>query len=1032
MRATTPSVNAPRRLVAWSLAFNLPFVVLGVQRMAFDTYIHIFLADHYFQRWWSLWEPRWYLGFSMASYPPLVHQLIALLARPLTGLIAFFAPEPELYPGAFRFLGEEAAYVGLLLATLAALPLAVRAYARIFVGPRAAGWAGLAAVFLPALSLAGWAFGQLPHIAATTLLLWACARASAYTRRGDRWALAQTLALAGAAGAAHHGALLLAPFAALAMVGHDMYVVRRSGGSLLRYGARVALWAVLSALAVAVVSWPFLQWSRGQALQTPIDHASRHDFLTDPPARRFFFWPVYGPLLGAIPIALRLAAASARRRALLAAIALLFLLGLGGTTPLPKLLFGAGWEWLVYERFGFWAALLLLPTAGAILLTLQRRRPRGWGSATPIVALLGAMALCSAWAGWLCVISRSQPTPVDLTPIARFLNEPSQRPYRYLTLGFGDQLARLSTVTDNGTPDGDYHTARTLPELRSSGLGTLDGALWNPQGPWALAPILARPQRYGLRWAFVHHPAYAPVLEAAGWKYRFMVGEVQAWEYPAAEALPLIPPPQSRLATLWWGIAPLAVLAAAVVTALAPRLRAADGRISREQAARQVALLHRMLWTVTMITLALWWVHILRPGTLKDVYFVYQSVLVYASDIALAATLLVWGLERWLRAQPLAWGPRGLLYAGLGLIAACLLSAINSLDPGLSLATAAHLALLAGLYCMCLNDPPHPAQMGWAFGALMLAQAGLAAVQAATQSTLWPAILHLRWPGAVTAAQSGAAVVGASEGMRFLRAYGTFPHPNLLGGMLVVCLGIGVERYLAGGRKAWLGALAVGTAALFLTFSRAAWAGAATMGLASLLLLPLALRARARRALAVMALSFALLAMAFRPIVLARLGAARAPVTLESRSTRERLQLLGYALQAIRERPLSGLGAGTFAQWIYSLPGKPVTFEPVHNVPLLLAAEMGLPGAVAALALGGAILWRIARRRQAMGRVEAAWAGIVLGMLVISLADHYDWTMAPMRVMFVMGVGLCVGMGLTPSCRCRPDPQGISGARTDC
>ena len=75
--------NSPHRLVAWSLAFNLPFVVLGAQRMAFDTYIHIFLADHYFQRWWSLWEPRWYLGFSMASYPPLVHQLIALLARPV-------------------------------------------------------------------------------------------------------------------------------------------------------------------------------------------------------------------------------------------------------------------------------------------------------------------------------------------------------------------------------------------------------------------------------------------------------------------------------------------------------------------------------------------------------------------------------------------------------------------------------------------------------------------------------------------------------------------------------------------------------------------------------------------------------------------------------------------------------------------------------------------------------------------------------------------------------------------------------------
>src|SRR5438093_6763225 len=121
----------PRRLAGLSLLFNLSFVLLRLQRLSYDAYTHIFLADHYRQNWWSLWETRWYLGFSMNSYPPLVHQLIALLSFPLTGLIRAFSANPEPYPGAFTWVGEEMAYVGLLLSALVLLPFGVRALARL-------------------------------------------------------------------------------------------------------------------------------------------------------------------------------------------------------------------------------------------------------------------------------------------------------------------------------------------------------------------------------------------------------------------------------------------------------------------------------------------------------------------------------------------------------------------------------------------------------------------------------------------------------------------------------------------------------------------------------------------------------------------------------------------------------------------------------------------------------------------------------------------------------------------------------------
>ncbi|MEZ4615105.1 MAG: hypothetical protein R2867_06255 [Caldilineaceae bacterium] len=41
-------------------------------------------ADHWPGCWFDHWDPRWYTGFTMTSYPPLSHQSVALLSK-LTG-----------------------------------------------------------------------------------------------------------------------------------------------------------------------------------------------------------------------------------------------------------------------------------------------------------------------------------------------------------------------------------------------------------------------------------------------------------------------------------------------------------------------------------------------------------------------------------------------------------------------------------------------------------------------------------------------------------------------------------------------------------------------------------------------------------------------------------------------------------------------------------------------------------------------------------------------------------------------------------
>ncbi|MCS6910931.1 MAG: hypothetical protein NZM11_10265, partial [Anaerolineales bacterium] len=806
----------PRVAPIFALLFNLPFVLWRVQRASYDAYTHIFFADHYRQDWWTLWEPRWYLGFSVASYPPLVHQLIALLSWPFSTVIAAFAPEPEVYPGAFRWLGLEAAYVVVLLAVLCAFPLAVREFARVFVGPRAASWAMVLAVFLPASALSGWAFGQLPTLAATTALLLALARGAAFLQSGRRLDLLQAVTLAALAGALHHAAFLFAPFGALAVVSVKCYgssvtchAIRNT-----QYAIRLVIWATLSALAVALVLWPFLEWSRGQSLQTPIDHASRYNFLTRPQAALVFFWPLHGPMLLFIPAALRLAWRVRRLRLLTLAWLALFVLSLGGTTPLPRWMFGAGWEWLTYDRFGLWASVALLPPAGAALLFLFRR----FGSVAAVM-VVGALAASGYLAGFYSVLVRAQPPALDLAPLVRFLNEPAQQPYRYLTLGFGDQLAKLATLTRNGTPDGTYHTARPLPELRASGLGALDGALWNPQGVWAVAPFLREPQRYGLRWVFSNHLAYEPVLGATGWKYRFDVGTVKAWERAEVRPRPVTPPPENVWAARWWGSAPLAALLLAAFTLAWPQRL----RITREAILEVLAGARRGLLTLTVVLLSLWWVHVARVGAddLPHIYFGYRSVLVFASDVVLTLTLGVWLLERaagkacrersatrfsnagsvGARGERLTLGPRPVLWAGLAVIVASALSVWRSEDAGLTLAFVLHLSLLAGLYVLWLNDPPGARRLGYIFGAVVVAQVAAALAQIITQSSVIPRELGLRWPGAFDAQTAGASVVLNAAGERWLRAYGTLSHPNVLGAFLLVYSTAALERWLTTGER---------------------------------------------------------------------------------------------------------------------------------------------------------------------------------------------------------------------------------------
>jgi hypothetical protein len=76
-------------------------------RTSYDTNFHIFFASHYASHWFQPWNEKWFAGFSQTTYPPLSHQLVALLSyvfglNMAYALVQFFAV--ALVPvGVYRF-----------------------------------------------------------------------------------------------------------------------------------------------------------------------------------------------------------------------------------------------------------------------------------------------------------------------------------------------------------------------------------------------------------------------------------------------------------------------------------------------------------------------------------------------------------------------------------------------------------------------------------------------------------------------------------------------------------------------------------------------------------------------------------------------------------------------------------------------------------------------------------------------------------------------------------------------------------------
>jgi len=531
-----------------AVAIHLPLMMMQLPLKSYDATFHIFFASHYVHHWFDPWNLKWYAGFSQTTYPPLAQQWVAVVSW---------------------VLGLNMAYMAVQFAAILLLVVGVYRFSRLWVSRTAASYAALVSVFLGAESFLVYNAGQLSTTAAAPIYLIALPFLYEWIRYGKATSLLKTVVFFCAAAAIHHATLIFGSLFFAVPVIILAFLDRPEGeGRAPAPGRPMRTVSVIlvSAAAITLVLLPFwIQLLHNPITQTPIPHASRANYLLTPSTGLTYFIVPYGAMILALPFIIIGGARIPRLRPLMISFWLVFLIGLGGTTPVASWILRRAFDVLTFERFSYWASLLALPIVGYLIAWMvQRFRLR---AAIPVTVL--AVFTCGLAVSW----THFHPPDnlhFEVQPIASWLNRDGHDKYRYVTLGFGNKLSRLAVLTDASSVDGASNSSRTLPELTKYGGGELTSAKYfQPGGLESLRAMLRHANRYGLKWVLVRDSYYDPLLSFAGWRPVDEVdnGTIKIWSkdgIPPAHPMDLnqIPPHWQGIlwGTLPFGSSLLAIL----------------------------------------------------------------------------------------------------------------------------------------------------------------------------------------------------------------------------------------------------------------------------------------------------------------------------------------------------------------------------------------------------------------------------------------------------------------------------------------
>lgn len=400
--------------------------------------------------------------------------------------------------------------------------------------------------------------------------------------------------------------------------------------------------------------------------------------------------------------------------------------------------------------------------------------------------------------------------------------------------------------------------------------------------------------------------------------------------------------------------------------------------------------------------------------------FQFESVFLEISELA-AVLFVAAGLANWFsgRRRPVTPRLTALLLSSLFFLSWTAASALNADLIALSLIKTLELALAVLVFLtLALRGLPisWPALAGIFVGAAVL-ETALSFGQIWRQSSLG---VRLLGEPLLSGTLAGVAKIAAKDYL-WLRAYGTFLHPNVMGAFLMVAFALAAVVWLeAKGRLnrrlvLFSGMLAL-LAGLLMGSSRIAASGLIIFML--IFNLSVVAIGHLRRLYLSKLIRFDLLAgmalAVFAAVLWPMIGYHWLPAGQD-----QAISLRGIyqssALRMAREEPLRGRGLGGFVGELKSqeyfsgqLAQKPWLAQPVHNLYLLLAVETGVIGLALFLLLTGLVVLPLVYNfSQQPDLKKAGLLAVIFSLLAMAGFDHFFLTQAQGRILWwlIMGLG---------------------------
>lgn len=538
----------------------------------YDALIHLFFADHYATSWFEPWDYRWYTGFTVTGYPPLTHQCIALLS----------------FIGGLKF--------GLFTFAIIAVALFITGVYRFTLlltsNKKIAGYASLLGAFSSSFVETLHIFGQLPSIVGISILMHALPEIYLWIKTGRYRYLLTAISLISVTVTSHHVTpifgmvFFIFPLIGMVIMDHSREKVSHLKeitfpvffASFLQLFKRIVIFGGCSLAVIIFCILPYwINTKNNPITQVPIPHGSRDNFLEITSSGLVFFLIPWGILLFILPYVFY-RYYSKRYLFFGLSLTLLTILGTGGTTPVPRMMLGENaFNILTLDRFTLWASIMSLPMFGEFTYRLISGDLRefifkryGVMYRKIITGALASLFIITAvFTISLGYFRPSQPQKIKMLPIVNFLNQDQHDQWRYLPLGFGDQIAWLSTQTNALTIDGNYHSARRLPELTTRAIERLENSKFKGvEGIGSLQQFLTVPEKYNLKYIFSNDKFYDPILYFSGWqRLQYLENGIMVWEKlnipPMSSILPKEDIPLFQ--KIMWGVIPMLTVLAAFI-----------------------------------------------------------------------------------------------------------------------------------------------------------------------------------------------------------------------------------------------------------------------------------------------------------------------------------------------------------------------------------------------------------------------------------------------------------------------------------